>query len=567
MSRQYVQNAAAAVTYRRSRFDLSHGLKTSMNVGTLYPLDVTEVLPGDTFKMHTTQVCRVTSAFLRVPMDNLYMDVYYFFVPNRLVYDDWENVMGNSSPNAWTDNELAEVPTLSNAVYIESGSVADYMGLPLGSIPKGINMLPFRGFALIYDEWFRNENTVPPMLIQKGAFNYSSEYINNEEWSPSNYVGKLPKVSKRKDYFTGALPAPQKGAPVDLPLGQLSGVLPVIPQPDVDNSAQMSLQNSLKFKDLSGTYSARRYLPLYTGDFASQGLRLYGDASSELTGLGIVHEFAPLNLAADLASGTLIPGNINDLRLAFQLQKMLEKDARYGTRYREYLLGHFGVSNPDARMQIPEFLGGSRMPIRLQQVAQTNTQQKDAEQAIESPLASLGAMSHSVGQSRFTKSFTEHGFVFTVACIRQFHTYQQGINKMWFRSKREHYYDPLFANLGEQPIYSAEIRVDSDVLNDLRAKTFGFREAWADYRAKPSLITGEMRSGIENSLDVWNFADYYNTTPTLSQEFTDETPQFVDRTLAVPSTSQDQFIVDFAFDLLAYRVMPVYSTPGLIDHH
>lgn len=564
MSKQYVQNAAAAVTYRRSRFDLSHGLKTSMSVGSLYPLDVIEVLPGDTFKLHTTQVCRVTSAFLRVPMDNLYMDVYYFFVPNRLVYDDWENVMGNASPNAWTDNDLAEVPTLPNSVQTYSGTVGDYMALPLGLCKKGINIMPFRGFAMIYDEWFRNENTVPPMLIQKGAFNEGTEYPNNSDWSPSNYVGKLPKVSKRKDYFTGALPSPQKGAPVDIPLGSLPASSLVVHTAPVKHDPSLIGNLSMGF-DIGGATDNRLNGAFIRNPSASdiRGYSLEGIVGGGVEGSSLYA--VPNNLVADFLGGSVSPTTINDLRLAFQLQKMLEKDARYGTRYREYLLGHFGVSNPDARMQIPEFLGGARMPIRLQQVAQTNTQQKDSDQAIESPLASLGAMSHSVGQSRFTKSFTEHGFIFTVACIRQFHTYQQGINKMWFRKKREDYYDPLFANLGEQPIYSDEICVGSG--NDLRANVFGYREAWADYRAKPSQVTGQMRSGITNSLDVWNFADYYENVPTLSQEFTDETPQYVDRTLAVPSTSQDQFIVDFAFDLFAYRVMPVYSTPGLIDHH
>lgn len=570
MSKQYSQGAVATVRMRRSRQILDHELKTSMNVGTLYPIDVQEVLPGDTFKMRETHVVRLSSAFLRVPMDNLYMDTYSFFVPNRIVYDDWENVMGNNDQSAWANTDPAEVPVTKGAIQVEPGSVADYMGLPVGRvIPDGINVLPFRAFAKIYDEWFRNENTVAPMHVQTGEL-ASSEVFNGDVWSPNNYFGMPPKVGKRKDYFTACLPSPQKGDPVDLSLGLVPGqYAPVL-------ARQQSTPK--------GAFIATRLIP---GDNAQMPGEYYGSLAyvngqaengrPYLQAFGTTGTPSPNgykqiafdNLWASLSDTQIKPISVNDMRMAFQLQKMLEKDARYGTRYREYILGHFGVSNPDMRMQIPEFLGGKRVPITLQQVTQTNTQSSQTnssgEKVLESPLASLGAMSHTVGRSRYTKSFTEHGFVITVACIRQYHTYQQGVDRFWTRKARDDYYDPLYANLGEQPVYQSELYAFG--ASDLKGQVFGYNEAWADYRYKPSKITGEMRTGIENSLDVWHFGDYYDNAPVLGQEFTDETAQFVDRTIAVPSTSQDSFICDFHFETTAYRVMPVFSTPGLIDHH
>ncbi|WP_214282020.1 major capsid protein, partial [Escherichia coli] len=253
--------------------------------------------------------------------------------------------------------------------------------------------------------------------------------------------------------------------------------------------------------------------------------------------------------------------NVNDLRFAFQLQKMLEKDARGGTRYREYLQSHFGVTSPDSRMQVPEFLGGARLPVSIEQVEQTTP----GEGA--NTVGQVGAYSLSNGRSGFTKGFVEHGFVIGVLCVRQHHTYQQGIEKFWTRNKRTDFYDPVFANIGEQPIYQSELYYDNSDTADYSNTVFGYQEAWADYRYKPSRISGELRSTATNSMDIWHLGDNYANAPILGNQFLSETTEYLDRALAVPSTTANQFIIDIYTENEMIRPMPVYSVPGLIDHH
>lgn len=559
MRSQFVFGATPTVKMRRSRFDLSHGVKTTMRVGKLTPIEVNEVFAGDTFKIRESHVAQLATAFLRPVMDNCYLDLYYFFVPARLLYEDFPCVFGENKQSKWANVRDFEVPTFpvegDGAGKVVSKTVADYLGLPLGVSPNGASILPFRGFAMIYDEWFRNENTVDPMMIQKGDFN--GEALNDNEWSPSNYTGRLPNVSKRKDYFTSCLPSPQKGKSVDISLGIVEGTYaPVLARQQA--TPKGPFYNTRLITSTNQVPADGSAITVRNSFMKALSANLSGAESS----------IAFDNLWANISDAPVTPTNINDLRMAFQVQKMLEKDARYGTRYREYLLGHFGVDNTDARMQIPEYLGGKRTPISVQPVAQTNTQQKDSEGSVESPLASLGAFSHSVGRSRSSKSFTEHGYVYTVACIRQFHTYQQGIDKMWFRRKRLDFYDPVFANIGEQPVLTDQLYRDPDSTSDIHdSDPFGYQEAWTELRFKSSLITGEMRNDAPNSFAVYHFGDYYQSPPVLTKEFTDETSQFFDRTIAAPGDEVDEFLVDFWFDFYAYRVMPLYSVPGLIDHH
>lgn len=551
-------DTAPSVKAPRSKFNLEHGVKTSMSAGKLYPLRVLEVLPGDTFDCNAVTISRVSTAFLRPVMDNVFLDVYFFFVPSRIEFDKWSEIFGENKDSAWARTATVTAPCVGGFVYEKT--VADYMGLPINvTFPSGsINVIPFRGFADIYNEWFRNENTVDPMHVQRGSA-VTSEQFNNSAWSPNNYMGKLPNVMKKKDYFTSCLPSPQKGQAVTFGISSFSDV-PVVPKAS-DNSFTYPAYN-LHWGDAangSGVGSTPRNaafgnvngntvlsdVSVYSGSFPSSGM-------------------IPLNLYASTSKLSATPISVNDLRVAVQSQKLLERNARGGTRYREYLLSAFGVSNGDARMQIPEFLGGKRIPLKLQQVTQTNTQQESSSGSVESPLGTLGAYSLTAGRSRFIKSFTEHGYLYCVGCIRQLHTYQQGVPRMFIRKAQLDYFDPLFQSIGEQPVWRSEIYYTG---GDLKSEPFGCQEAWADYRFSPSIVTGQMRSAATDSFDIWHFADVYNSAPILGQQFTDETATFIDRTLAAPSTSVDQFILDIWFDIKAYRRMPVRSVPGYVDHY
>ena len=541
MARGHSLQSVPIPRFPRARFNLSHSVTTSMDVGTLYPIDWQEVVPGDVFKCRAFDVSRVTSSFLKPVMDNLYLDVYHFFVPHRLVYDDFEKVFGNPNPSAYTDNALEEIPMGYGSVF--SGSVGDYLGLPIGAVPQGnpVSLLPFRSFALIYDKYFRNENTTDEIYIQKKGFSLS-ELFGNNDFGPNSYCGKLPKVNKYKDYFTSCVPNPQKGAPVTFNLGTRANV-----RTSTDRLIS-GAQEPVRFANgVSGDMSYGNHNAVF-GVGASLGFDA-ADFSGTL-GAGVY----PVNLYADLANANAI--SVDDLRLAFAYQKMLERDAVYGSRYNEYLYGHFGVHIPDAYIQFPQYLGGGRTPLNIVQVAQTS------QGTEESPLGNVGAYSWTNGRTGYSRKFKEHGIVMTVACLRYRHTYQQGIAKKWRRKVREDFYDPLFSTIGQQPVYTSELYFSA-----APDTVFGYREAWSELRSIPNTISGEMRSAASNSLDIWHFADNYSSAPVLGKSFTEETPAYVDRTLSVPSSSQDNFILNFYFDMSAVRKMPVYSMPSLIDHH
>lgn len=530
----------------RSRFDLSHGVKTSGNVGYLYPFDIQEVLPGDTFKVRTACVSRLASQFVRPVMDNLFMDTYYFYVPSRLLYDKWVNIFGENTESAWANSSEYEVPSVSGTVV--SKTVGDYLGLPVGVPLKNISPLPFRAFAKIYDDWFRDQNNIDPMHVQTGEI-VASESFNSNDWSPRNYFGKPPRVAKFHDIFTSCLPQPQKGTPVDIPLGNFQDVPVVTDVTRVPSNGIQLVMQSIGNSNLP-SHGVLSLLQSATPTYG--GVTVEPSSSS-----GAPLSVSPANLWAQTSDLTSPGFTVNDLRFAFQYQKMLERDARSGTRYTSYLLSSFGVSAGDSRLQRSEFLGGRRTPISISQVVQTTGADDDT-----SPLGQVGALSHSVSRSRYTKGFVEHGFVVGVYCIRQFHTYQQGVDRLWKRHKRTEFYDPVFATIGEQPVMKTQLYGSAD--EDI---PFGYNEAWVEYRSLPSKISGQMRTGIADSLDVWHFGDYYSNAPTLGKEFVEETSDYVDRTITVPSSSMDQFILDFYVQNIAYRVMPTYSVPSLIDHH
>lgn len=543
MANNYVFNTVPTIKHSRSRFDLSHSHKTSINAGDLVPFLVQEIYPGDSFDIDSKAVVRATSAFLKPVMDDCFLDMFYFFVPNRLVDNRWQEVMGENTRSAWAPASTSEAPVIYPSSAVPVGSVADYMGIPTDMTftnykSPAINIYPFRAFALIWNDWFRDENIVPPMSIQKGSVAVS-ETINARPWSVTNYMGMPPKVAKVHDYFTSALPEPQKGNAPSIVGTQLYPVIPL----NVDTGNLISNQTKVVIAGPS--------IPVSTPGALTTNASSYLVSSSSAgtptsTFLGFDNLFALNDQGI----------SVNDLRLSVQLQKQLERDARSGSRYIEYIRAAFGVDAGDYRLQRPEFLGGSRNPISIQQVPQTS------QGTTESPLAELGAYSLSMGSARAKKGFVEHGFVIGVMCIRQYHTYQQGVERFWRRQTRIDYYDPVFQSIGEQPVYQNELYASAD-----RNAVFGYQEAWADLRYRPNRVSGKMRSTVTDSLDIWHFGDEYSSAPVLNQAFITETPRFIDRTLAVPSTTEPQFILDIRINEYATRCLPTYSVPSLLDHH
>ena len=543
MANNYVFNTVPTIKHSRSRFDLSHSHKTAINAGDLVPFLVQEIYPGDSFDIDSKAVVRATSAFLKPVMDDCFLDMFYFFVPNRLVDTRWQTVMGENTQSAWAPAGTTQAPTVSVSASVAVGSIADYMGIPAGmnftsSNSPTINLYPFRAFALIWNDWFRDENVAPPMSIQKGSA-VASEKINTNSWSVVNYTGMPPKVAKVHDYFTSALPEPQKGIAQSIVGTQLYPVIPL----SVDSGNLISNQTKVVVAGPSIPVSTPSGLATSSTSYLAAS-----NAASTPTSTFLGFD----NLFARNDQGI----SVNDLRLSIQLQKQLERDARSGSRYIEYIRAAFGVDAGDYRLQRPEFLGGSRNPISIQQVPQTS------QGTTESPLAELGAYSLSMGSARAKKGFVEHGFVIGVMCIRQYHTYQQGVERFWRRRNRIDYYDPVFQSIGEQPVYQNELYALS-----ASDAVFGYQEAWADLRYRPNRVSGKMRSTVTGSLDVWHFRDEYSSAPVLNRAFIDETPQFIDRTLAVPSTTEPQFILDIRINEYATRCLPTYSVPSLLDHH
>lgn len=568
MADKFAFGVTPTLRYNRSKFDLSHGHKTTGNAGDLIPFMVQEIYPGDSFKVETGLVVRATSSFLKPVMDTCFVDMYYFFVPNRLVFKDWSAVFGDNKNGAWAPAEDTVVPQVSvdtiNAVPVQS--IADYFGIFVkrgtGTFP--VSDLPFRAYALIWNEWFRDENLQPPVDIPLDSSTGSGNNarINNNAFSVTNYHGQVAKINRKHDYFSSCLPAPQKGNPVSVPLSS-TAFLPVFPDHEVTaRLSPLGKNTPLTWARTDGSNLVNSTLVMQdVGASSSLAQSLATPFSSSPTGYGVL----PANLKVDTssASGAF---DINDMRLAFQTQKMLEKDARGGTRYTEYLQSHFSVNAPDQRLQRPEYLGGSRTPINVHQVEQTSSATDS------SPLANVAGYGLSNGRCRFTKGFVEHGFVIGLMAVRQNHTYQQGVEKFWSRRKRLDFYDPIFANIGEQPVYTAEIFADSDnnvFPDDITPEPniFGYLPAWEDLRFRPSRTSGYMRSGVTGTLDIWHFGDSYANAPVLNADWIKEKSAFIDRTLSISETNAPQFIFDIYSRISAARILPTYGTPGLIDHH
>ncbi len=535
----------------RSKFIRSSSVKTSFNTGDLIPFYVDEVLPGDTFSIDDSKVVRM-STLLTPIMDNLYLDTYYFFVPSRLCWQHWREFNGENTESAWYPSVEYSVPQITAPTGGWSvGTIADYMGIPIGVDNISVSSLPFRAYALICNEWFRDENLTDPLFVDLSDTTISGSNGNTAEDIVKG--GKPFKVAKYHDYFTSCLPSPQKGPDVLLPLGDTAPVYAfpdrVTPFSDVPKSSEGYAISPRAVSASDGT-SFSNFSNLTTG---SSGNILATPNGQSAGGTGLYFN----NLFTDLSVAT--GSSINQLRLAFQIQKLYEKDARGGTRYTEILRSHFGVTSPDARLQRPEYLGGSRKPINVTQVVQNSATVPD------SPQGNTSAYSATIdSENAFTKSFVEHGFVIGLCCVRYDHTYQQGLERFWSRKSRFDFYWPVFANIGEQAVLNKEIYAQGNSEDD---EVFGYQEAWADYRYKPSRCSGYMRSTAPTSLDVWHLGDHYSSRPSLSDSWIREDGSIVDRVLAVSSSVSHQFFADIYVKNTSVRPMPVYSIPGLIDHH
>lgn len=533
-----------SVSISRSKFLRTSTHKTAFNLGDIIPVYLDEVLPGDTRSIDIAALVRMSTPIAPI-MDDIELEFFAFFVPNRIVWKNWKRFMGES-PNAGYNLSAPVVPYQNIAAgALVVGSIGDYMGLPQKNTATiKVSAMPIRGLIAIYNRWFRDQNVEAPIVMSDS---------DGADSSALNYTSLCLKAYKKSDYFTRALPYAQKGAPVSIPLG-VSATVKTIPTSAVDTS-KLTV-NPLYWATSAGgvpslaTSTNNQYLSKQSNAATGYNYSNAGESAATLF---------PANLVADLSDATA--ATINQLREAFQLQKLLEKDALYGTRYWEILYAHFGVTSPDATLQDPEYLGGYRMDINVDQVL-TTAGYDDTDQTL---VGKPGANSVTGGKgSLFTKSFVEHGFIHILAVARQKkHTYSNRLDKMWTREDRYDYYWPEFANLGAQEVKKKEIfatgtSADEDI--------FGYQEYAAEYRYKPSYVSNILNPLRANSLDFWTLADRYQSAPTLSVSFLKEDRTNLEDALVSGSNGPD-FIADFYFQDTAVRPMPMFSIPGLIDHH
>jgi hypothetical protein len=551
------------VDISRSRFDRSASLKTSFNAGDVVPFFLEEVLPGDTFSVDTSKVVRMQT-LLTPMMDNVYLDTYYFFVPNRLVWDHWKEFCGENTESAWIPQTEYTMPQITSPAGQgwSVGTLADYFGIPTGVAGLSVSALPFRAYALIMNEWFRDQNLQDPLVVPTDDSTVAG--VNTGTFVTDVAKGGKPFIAaKYHDYFTSALPAPQKGPDVTIPVAT-GGEINV-----VGNGKALAITDGTILGSWAGLRDSR-----YSVNFAQNPGLDVGSVSSNTgafappDGGKVVGVPTQAQLGTDLSNSGLIgvqsavaqAATINQLRLAFQIQKFYEQQARGGSRYTEVVRSFFGVTSPDARLQRPEYLGGNRVPINVNQIVQ-----QSGTQSGTTPQGTVVGQSLTTDKhSDFTKSFTEHGLIIGVMVARYDHTYQQGLNRLWSRKDKFDFYWPVFANIGEQAIKNKEIFAQG---NDKDNEVFGYQEAWAEYRYKPNMVTGEMRSAYAQSLDVWHLADDYSTLPSLSDSWIREDKANIDRVLAVTSAVSNQFFADIYVKNYCTRPMPMYSVPGLIDHH
>lgn len=535
----------------RTRFERDQNILTTFDAGKLIPFYVDEVLPGDTFSIDTAAIIRMTTPKYPV-FDDAFIDFYYFFCPNRILWDNFKRFMGEADDAPWMPTKTYQVPKIKignktvwpspDRDYPDEGTILDYMGIPAKSIKKeteaeyNINALPIRAYVKIWNEFFRDQNVGNPAALNTGDENveYASGGGNEDEINEETILknaqngGYCLPVSRFHDYFSSCLPYPQRGPEVAV---ALTGNAPV------STFKTQNLEEEL-VHDFGQNFNATS-VPT-PGETTKRGMS-FND--------GIKNGY----LGTDLSG--IEAATINQLRQAFAVQHYYEALARGGSRYREQVRALFGVSISDKTVQVPEYLGGGRYHVNINQIVQTSGQQTETE----TPIGETGAMSVTpINESSFTKSFEEHGFIIGVMCVRHNHSYQQGLERFWSRSDRLDYYFPQFANLGEQPVKKKEIMVTGTATDD---ETFGYQEAWADYRMKPNRVSGKMRSNATGTLDFWHYADNYDTVPTLSQEWMNEGKTEIARTLIVQN--EPQFFGAIRVMNKTTRCMPLYSVPGL----
>ena len=545
---------------RRSRFKRDFSLLTTINEGDLVPIYVDEVLPGDTFKIDVNGLVRMATPLYPV-MDNCNMDIFFFFVPCRLLWDHFVNMMGQNDSSYWAENVEYTTPKVKDISKKgwKQGTVADYMGIPINTPGLEVNRMPFNAYVKIWNEWFRDENLQQPRkeITEDRTVMHIEKDDTEDGIDAAVSGGHILKVCKHKDYFTSSLPQPQKGQAVPLPL--------------TGNAALRAYTTPELTEVKTGTgFFNKEYntgIVNHTNiSFTNQGTKLSlnknNNGNTAPTSGGQYLEtmsqddanFLDAWVGTDLSAVTAT--TINELRNAIAVQHILERDARTGTRYKEILKGAWGVTSPDARLDRSEYIGGYRMPININQVIQTSST------STTSPQGNTAAYSMTtMSRHMCTYSATEHGYVLGLCCVRVDHSYQQGLSRLWTRSTRFSYYDPMLANLGEQPVLNQEIYAQGNTQDE---EVFGYQEAWADYRYRTNMVTSEMRSTYAQSLDAWHYADHYTSLPTLSSDWIKEGSENIARTLAVEDTNHSyQFICNFYFDQTWTRPMPIYSVPGL----
>lgn len=542
---------APAMYMKRTKFDRSHVYKTTFNSGKLIPVFVDEVLPGDTTRMSINYFARLATPIKPI-MDNIYLDWFFFFVPNRLVWEHWQNFcFEQEDPDDSTDYVIPTVSATGNSENAYIGSLWDYFGLPVNTSGNlsGINALPFRGVYLIWNEWFRDENLQKSVKIQKGDTNEvldSARSSDQPSWVFSSGTNIFPGLAcpprgKRHDYFTSALPWTQKGPGVSI---GLAGTAPI------QGTATLTMPNGVNLLDRQSgdLYASVVGTAVRKGSGATSVWYESGTGNTSVSNVSSDGWFANLDESSIFT--------INSLRTAFQMQKFYERLARGGSRYTEVLRSFFGVVSPDARLQRPEFLGSFTKMVNVNPIAQTSATDNTSPQGNLSAYGVTAAKFHG-----FTKSFVEHGYIFGFVCARADLTYQQGINKMWLRSTVYDFYWPTFAHLGEQAIELREIYAQG---SEADTTVFGYQERYAEYRYKPSQITGKFRSSVTGgNLDVWHLSQFFNNAPTLNEEFITENPP-IKRIIAVQG--EPEFLLDVGFRYTTVRPMPMFGTPGLVDH-